>query len=79
MKSYKIKDKVKLVNNPNVVEIVYDIEDIEVYEDGKVVFTIRPDKDYAIPDGGFYKTNHTREAKLSEIKLYEPTTNEAAD
>lgn len=61
---------VKLKDNPNAVEIVYEILDINIYVDEKrtsILCDIRPIMNYPHPDGGYYSTNNIRESKVEEL------------
>jgi hypothetical protein len=59
----EIGTQVILKNNPNPVEVIFEVE--EEY-DGR--YTLRPIHDFPIPDGGFISKNNTREAKLEEFE-----------
>lgn len=61
---------VKLNNNPNAADIIYKIEDFNIYVDDSrtsIRFMLRPIKDFAHPEGGYYSTNNTLECKLDEV------------
>lgn len=70
--NFHIGAKVKYKNNPNPVEVIYDVKDINVYvRDGKLTAycEMSPDKDYPISEGGYISKNNTSEANVLELDI----------
>ncbi len=67
--SLKIGDKVTLEINPNPVEVVYEIIDIECFfsPNLKVRATLQPIQNFPLPDGGYISKDSTREENILHL------------
>jgi hypothetical protein len=72
---FYVSAKVKYKKNPNPVEVIYVINDINVYvRDGvvSVQCELQPDKDYPIPDSrGFISCTNTTEVNVLDLDFVE--------
>lgn len=68
------KVKYKKDKNPNPVDVIYEITDINVFvspdaEKIKVLCFLKPIKDFPLTDGGFISKNNLTEVNVLQLEL----------